>query len=285
MSGIEGWYEDNPNVAIITNLDDISLPRDCNAWGEQHEIYGSTPLITDDGSQDVLWGWFNTGLAFPSTVYIDHTMTVYFKANNPSPTVAISTIDAMLGACGQQCVLSPPTALYDYTIDGNTVTFFDLSSLINEGWTVESWMWNFGDGNVSDSQNPIHTYSSDGSYEVSLQITTTTGLESDLYIDNIIIGTLNSEGYELPDEIIIHQNYPNPFNPSTSINFDLPFSDVVKIQIYDIFGNHIADLKNEYMVKGNHKINWSPENLSSGIYIVNISQKNMNQLSKMIYIK
>ena len=160
-----------------------------------------------------------------------------------------------------------------------------MSSIINEGWTVESWMWNFGDGNVSDIQNPIHTYSSDGSYEVSLQITTSTGLESDLYIDNIIIGTLNSEGYELPDEIIIHQNYPNPFNPSTSINFDLPFSDVVKIQIHDISGNHISDLKNDYMVKGNHKINWSPENLSSGIYIVSISQKNMNQLSKMIYIK
>ena len=121
MSGIEGWYSSNPNVKIITNLDDIGQPYSCNQWGNEHESFGAIPLMTDDGNQDVLWGWFNSSSAFPSTVYIDHTMTVYFKANNPNATVAMSTIDGMLSECGDLCVLAPPTALFEYAIDGNTV--------------------------------------------------------------------------------------------------------------------------------------------------------------------
>ena len=104
MSGIEGWYSNNPNVKIITNLDDIGQPYSCTQWGNRHEDFGAIPLMTDDGNQDVLWGWFNTGSAFPSTVYIDHTMTVYHKANNPNATIAMSTIDGMLSQCGDLCV-------------------------------------------------------------------------------------------------------------------------------------------------------------------------------------
>ena len=91
MSGIEGWFQDNPNVKIITNLDDIGQPYSCSQWGDQHLNFDAIPLMTDDGNQDIIWGWFHTGFAFPSTVYIDHTMTVYFKANNPSPSTAIAT--------------------------------------------------------------------------------------------------------------------------------------------------------------------------------------------------
>lgn len=46
-----------------------------------------------------------------------------------------------------------------------TVTFVDKSS----GYGITSWMWNFGDGNTSSVQNPVHTYSTAGSYTVSLR--------------------------------------------------------------------------------------------------------------------
>ena len=78
MAGIEGWYSSNPNVKIITNLDDIGQPYSCTQWGNQHEAFGAIPLMTDDGNQDVLWGWFNTGSAFPCTVYIVDIAIVAF---------------------------------------------------------------------------------------------------------------------------------------------------------------------------------------------------------------
>ena len=109
MVGIEGYYEDNPNVKIITNLDDIGQPYSCQQWGDRHQFYNPDiyPLMTDDGNQDVLWSWLNTGGAFPSTAYIDHTMTVFFKGNNAQFGAATVAIDSMLDACGDLCVPSP----------------------------------------------------------------------------------------------------------------------------------------------------------------------------------
>ena len=161
MVGIEGYYEDNPNVKVITNLDDIGQPYSCQQWGDRHQFYNPDvyPLMTDDGNQDVIWSWLNTGGAFPSTAYIDHTMTVYFKGNNAQFGAATATIDSMLDECGDLCTLSPPAALFDYEIDGNTVTFFDFSEIASEGWIIESWAWDFGDGNTSSEQYPVHTLS------------------------------------------------------------------------------------------------------------------------------
>lgn len=51
-----------------------------------------------------------------------------------------------------------------------TVQFTDTSS-----GSVLSWLWTFGDGDTSTSQNPSHTYSTDGTYTVTLHITTAGG--------------------------------------------------------------------------------------------------------------
>ena len=285
MAGIEGWYSNNPNVKIITNLDDIGQPYSCTQWGNEHENYGAIPLMTDDGNQDVIWGWFNTGSAFPSTVYIDHTMTVHFKANNPSASVAMSTIDGMLSECGDLCVLSPPTALFEYAIDGNTVSFIVLSEIINDGWIISEWDWDFGDGNTSTASNPVHTYVEDGSYSVSLTITTDTGFESDAYIDNIIIGTLYSDNNQLPNQIEINQNYPNPFNPSTKVDYFVPNSGLVYINVYDIYGNIINQISSDHKTSGHHSFVWNPNNLSSGVYFISVSQNEISEKIKVMYTK
>ena len=285
MSGIESWYSSNPNVKIITNLDDIGQPHSCQAWGNQHGNFGAIPLMTDDGNQDVLWGWFNTGSAFPSTVYLDHTMTVYHKANNPNATIAMSTIDGMLSECGDLCVLAPPTALFEYIIDGNTVSFIDLSELVNDGWIIEDWNWSFGDGNTSNVPSPTHTYSEDGTYTVSLTITTDTGFESDAYIDNIVINSLDVDDSAMPNEIEIYQNYPNPFNPSTTIDYFVPDSDIVNINVYDIYGNMVDQISSNYKTSGYHSVVWNPGNLSSGIYFININQNKISEKIKVMYTK
>jgi PKD repeat protein len=63
------------------------------------------------------------------------------------------------------------TANFSYTASGNTATFTDLSTA-GIG-TVVTWGWNFGDGGFSGSQNPVHTYTACGVYNVSLTIGTT----------------------------------------------------------------------------------------------------------------
>ncbi len=54
---------------------------------------------------------------------------------------------------------------------GTAATFID-TSLPDPGDPITSWSWDFGDGTTSNQQNPIHTYTAMGSYEVTLAIAT-----------------------------------------------------------------------------------------------------------------
>ncbi len=47
---------------------------------------------------------------------------------------------------------------------------------------------------------------------------------------------------QLPDKFALHQNYPNPFNPSAKIEFDLPVSGNVKLEVYNSVGQIILTL-------------------------------------------
>ncbi|MCG8420691.1 MAG: pre-peptidase C-terminal domain-containing protein [Proteobacteria bacterium] len=67
----------------------------------------------------------------------------------------------------------PPSANFSYTTDELTATFTDASS--DSDGTVEAWSWNFGDGNTSTAVNPVHTYSSAGTYSVTLTVTDNDG--------------------------------------------------------------------------------------------------------------
>ena len=292
MVAIEDWYSENPNVKIITNLDDIGQPYSCQQWGDRHLDYNPDvyPLMTDDGNQDVIWSWLHTGGAFPSTAYIDHTMTVFYKANNPSFGPATSTIDSMLDECGDLCTLSPPAALFDFEIDGNTVTFFDFSEIASEGWVIESWAWDFGDGNTSSEQYPVHTYENEGIYQVSLVITTDIGTESDPFIADIEIGTLSMSDDMLPQDFGLTKNYPNPFNPNTMIKYDLVKDLHVRITIYDLLGNTIKNLFEGNQLSGSNSIQWDGTNnngygVSSGTYVYQIKADNIIYTGKMVLIK
>ncbi len=62
-----------------------------------------------------------------------------------------------------------PATEFSYVADGLTVAFTDLSTDNNND--IVSYAWDFGDGATSTTQNLVHTFASDGSYEVSLTVT------------------------------------------------------------------------------------------------------------------
>ncbi|MCT8336681.1 PKD domain-containing protein [Methanoculleus sp. Afa-1] len=74
-------------------------------------------------------------------------------------------------------VLEPPAAAFTANVtEGNaplTVQFTDEST-----GNVTAWLWNFGDGNTSTEQNPVHTYASPGNYTVTLNASNAYGTAS-----------------------------------------------------------------------------------------------------------
>lgn len=85
-----------------------------------------------------------------------------------------------------QTVTSAPTALFDansqFTCTGQ-VQFNDLSENV-----AQSWFWDFGDGNTSEEQNPVHTYTEPGIYTVALTVTNTLGEDTQVLENYIEFG-------------------------------------------------------------------------------------------------
>ncbi|KKO50462.1 peptidase S8 [Arsukibacterium sp. MJ3] len=69
-----------------------------------------------------------------------------------------------------------PVADFSYIASGLNVDFTDSSTDADND--INSWSWDFGDGVLSDEQNPSHSYAAEGSYSVSLTVTDSTGLSA-----------------------------------------------------------------------------------------------------------
>ncbi|MFH1197605.1 MAG: M14 family zinc carboxypeptidase [bacterium] len=79
-----------------------------------------------------------------------------------------------------------------------------------------------------------------------------------------------------PSQFSLEQNYPNPFNPKTFIIYSLAVQSHVRLSIYDILGNEVAELVDGNIEPGVHKIDFYAENLSSGIYLYRITAEGID---------
>ena len=84
-----------------------------------------------------------------------------------------------------------PLALFEYEANDMTVTFIDLSEIINDS-EIEYWNWDYGDGTLESNSYGFseHTYNEPGDYQVSLSVTNIYGQTGELHTENITIGNL-----------------------------------------------------------------------------------------------
>lgn len=87
------------------------------------------------------------------------------------------------------------------------------------------------------------------------------------------------------NEFKLYQNYPNPFNPSTTIQYSIPEAGKVSLKVFNILGEEIATLVNDYLEAGNYEIQFNAGNFSSGIYFYKIDSNNYSSVKKMILLK
>ncbi|MFN3873206.1 MAG: phosphodiester glycosidase family protein [Ignavibacterium sp.] len=102
---------------------------------------------------------------------------------------------------------------------------------------------------------------------------------------------VEQERNDVPTEFILYQNYPNPFNPITKIRYKIPDvgSELAQtvLRVYNILGNEIATLVNEFKPAGIYEVELdaSKFNLPSGIYFYKLKSGTFVETKKFILIR
>jgi len=149
---------------------------------------------------------------------------------------------------------------FTHTITGNTVSFTDTTGIT--GGNIVGWSWNFGDGNTSSSQNPVHTYSVSGTYTVCLVVNSAAGC-MDTACQIIILPPISVNDTELFSSINI---FPNP--SSGNLFLDFGNRNFGKAEIF--FSNIIGQTLFETTIPANGKQAMDVSGFSDGIYFLKL---------------
>ena len=106
-----------------------------------------------------------------------------------------------------------------------------------------------------------------------------TGLYIFSFTPPIIYHPVRVDSYQL------HQNYPNPFNQTTIIRYDIPQVAYVSLRIYNIRGQLIDILVDEFQNSGTYLVRFRDQELASGIYFYELRVENQIRRKKMMVIK
>lgn len=142
--------------------------------GQQVEFTNQT---TVSGASSLSWSWnFGNGI----TSVDQHPINVYANAGTYSVELIAANGSCLDSAEQTITVYTTPTAAFTYTdsyeCTSQLVEYTDHSSIANS--SIESWNWNFGDGNVSTELSPLHVYSKEDLHMVSLTVTSKEGCQA-----------------------------------------------------------------------------------------------------------
>jgi len=133
-----------------------------------------------------IWHWVwgdgtDTTIVFPGNPNVTHTFVGTSTTHQVTLTV---TTTAGCTATISKTVTSVPSPIANFSYsstlcDNQPVQFTDLSQT-NGGGSIQTWNWNFGDpasgmNNVATNPNPIHQFSANGSFTVTLMVTNGNG--------------------------------------------------------------------------------------------------------------
>jgi hypothetical protein len=276
-------------------------------WTSAFSGYGSginLADIDDDSDLDLITGgWWQ-----PVRIYLNNNGN--FNVNPEYTSTSTSVVEAIV--CGdvdndaiqnvQEIFISngqkklfylsrtPLQDLQKVIVAADTLQYNEYCYDLENGWLMLTSQPDSGDSVIAEASV---------SWDLDLGITNWDQNKGNY----IFLNTTNpvyaeNETYQ-PDNFILYQNYPNPFNPSTTLSFVIGHSSLVSLKVYDVLGNEIATLVDEYKPAGSYEVEFSAKggnassgssfrlvrNLGSGIYFYQLRAGSFVQTKKMILLK
>tara|TARA_B100000678_G_scaffold268989_1_gene255733 strand:- start:105 stop:1454 length:1350 start_codon:yes stop_codon:yes gene_type:complete len=158
-------------------------------------------------------------------------------------------------------VSGPLNAGFSYVLGSATMTNLAVTFTDNSVGAT-SWSWNFGDGNTAATQNPVHNYTNNGGYQVTLTITGPCG--TDTFQDSVTIAGINLDENLAGKDVMV---YPNPTSGKVYIENHGIGTQSMLVEVYALNGKL---LKRENF-NGNDRAEVDLSKFARGIYNLRVT--------------
>lgn len=218
----------------------------------------STQFTDQSAGNPTAWNWTFQG-GTPATSTAQNPSVSYNAAGTYEVTLEVTNI---FGTATQTfpayiTVQAAPSAGFNFVANQTTVTFTSTSQ------NATSYAWNFGDNNTSPEENPVHTYSAPGTYNVSLSASNNCGTTIFEQMVVITSGTGEAawvEGFRL---------FPNPNSGNFMVELSGLPQDEVEFTLFNALGQQIkreaVEFKNGSLLRS-----FEYGNLAAGFYTLRV---------------
>jgi len=268
-----GW----PPVCTYEGMDDLLRQRyqimanDNNGiaspvgavWRYLRTNHPTLDLYSGDGSHPSLTGSYAGAITFYCTLFRKDPTLVTFNSS-------LSTADATIIKNAVKLIVFDDLAewnidKYDPIATFNNSNTNEIFTFTNTSQNAISYAWDFGDGNTSTDENPVHNYTSIGDFTVTLTITNCE--KTDVTTKYI---TVNALGINDENPITNFTIVKNPATNILEIESSKFTSGVYTLEVYSVVGQKIINTHSTFTV--NQKININ--SLQAGMYFVQILNNN-----------
>ena len=268
--------------------------------------------VNDDGYNDVLVGepWFFGGGVLCANPTAGSAYLFYGGADGPDKTEPVIFEEPYFG-CNSIGFGSGVAGAGDVNDDG-------ISDIALAWWATDHAGFKRGSAFVLYGMSAGLTFAPDWVYESGENLSNSIAGVGDVNgdgVDDFLVGNTEYDSesaknvgaamlfYGSPDEatnaedppapaapVSLYQNHPNPFNPVTTIRFELPSASMVRVDVYDLQGKHVATAARGVFPSGISSVVWpgtntSGEIVASGVYFYRLFTEHSTLTKRMVFLK